>query len=87
MKSNGWDITWGDQVDPRVVRLTGGGQITDVAVAYYVAKYATKSTKPVDVPPGRITAESFQQCRLVQGHRVLVSFRETTGVVSLTITR
>src|SRR5438477_285790 len=25
MKPTGWDITWGDQVDPRVVRLTGGG--------------------------------------------------------------
>jgi hypothetical protein len=76
MKPNGWDITWGDQVDPRVVRLTGGGQFTDVAVASYLAKYATKSTESVGVPLGRITAENFQQCRLVQGHRVLVSFRE-----------
>jgi len=58
MKPNGWDITWGDQVDPRVVRLTGGGQISDVAVASYLAKYATKSTEPVGVPPGRITAEN-----------------------------
>jgi len=33
MKPTGWDITWGGQVDPRVVRLTGGGQISDVAVA------------------------------------------------------
>jgi hypothetical protein len=47
MRPNGWDITWGDQVDPRVVRLTGAGQISDVAVASYVAKYATKSTEPV----------------------------------------
>jgi hypothetical protein len=58
MKPNGWDITWGDQVDPRVVRLTDGGQISDVAVASYLAKYATKSTEPVGVPPGRITAEN-----------------------------
>ena len=59
MKPNGWDITWGDQVDTRdVVRLTGGGQISDVAVASYLAKYATKSTEPVGVPPGRITAEN-----------------------------
>src|SRR5215467_3972175 len=57
MKPKGWDITWGDQVDPRVVRLTGDGQITDVAVAAYLAKYATKSTEPVGVPPGRITAK------------------------------
>jgi hypothetical protein len=58
MKPNGWDITWGDQVDPRVVRLTGTGQISDVAVASYLAKYATKSTEPVGVPPGRITADN-----------------------------
>jgi hypothetical protein len=60
MRPNGWDITWGDQVDPRVVRLTGAGQISDVAVASYLAKYATKSTEPVGVPPGRITAENAQ---------------------------
>jgi replication initiator protein RepSA len=58
MKPTGWDISWGDQVDPRVVRLTGGGQISDVAVASYLAKYATKSTEPVGVPPGRITADN-----------------------------
>src|SRR5215469_8344161 len=43
VKPKGWDITWGTQVDPRVVRLTGDGEITDVAVASYLAKYATKS--------------------------------------------
>jgi RNA polymerase subunit RPABC4/transcription elongation factor Spt4 len=58
MKPTGWDITWGDQVDPRVVKLTGGGQISDAAVASYLAKYATKSTEPVGVPPGRITADN-----------------------------
>ncbi len=54
----GWDITWGAQIDPRVVRLTGDGEITDVAVASYLAKYATKSTELVGVPPGRITAQT-----------------------------
>jgi hypothetical protein len=57
-KPRGWDITWGTQVDPRVVRLTDDGQITDVAVASYLAKYATKSTEPVGVPPGRINADN-----------------------------
>jgi hypothetical protein len=52
---NGWDITWGTQVDPRVVRLTDDGQLTDVAVASYLAKYATKSTEPVGVLPSKIT--------------------------------
>ncbi len=58
VQPKGWDITWGTQIDPRVVRLTGDGQITDVAVASYLAKYATKSTEPVGVPPGRITAQT-----------------------------
>ena len=31
---------------------------SDVAVASYLAKYATKSTEPVGVPPGRITADN-----------------------------
>jgi hypothetical protein len=57
-KPKGWDITWGAQVDPRVVKLTDDGEITDVAVASYLAKYATKSTEPVGVPPGRITAQN-----------------------------
>src|SRR5262249_25562793 len=57
-RPKGWDITWGAQVDPRVVRLTGDGEITDVAVASYLAKYATKSTEPVGVPPGRVTKDN-----------------------------
>jgi hypothetical protein len=57
-KPRGWDISWGAQVDPRVVRLTDDGEITDVAVASYLAKYATKSTEPVGVPPGKITASN-----------------------------
>jgi hypothetical protein len=57
-KPTGWDITWGAQVDPRVVRLTDDGEITDVAVASYLAKYATKSTEPAGILPGRITADT-----------------------------
>ena len=62
-KPNGWDITWGAQVDPRVVRLTDDGEITDVAVASYLAKYATKSTEPAGIPPGRITADNAKHLR------------------------
>jgi hypothetical protein len=57
-KPRGWDITWGTQIDPRTVRLTGGGEVTDTKVAAYLAKYATKSTEPIGVPPGRITAKN-----------------------------
>ena len=54
-KPKGWDITWGAQVDPRVVKLIEDGEVTDVAVASYLAKYATKSTEPAGVLPGRST--------------------------------
>jgi hypothetical protein len=56
-KPRGWDITWGTQIDPRIIRLTGGG-VRDTKVAAYLAKYATKSTEPVGVLPGRITANN-----------------------------
>ena len=68
-KPKGWDITWGAQVDPRVVRLTDDGQITDVAVASYLAKYATKSTEPVGVPPGRITADNARAYATPRTHQ------------------
>src|SRR6516162_5566330 len=59
-RPKGWDITWGTQVDPRVVRLTDDGEITDVAVASYLAKYATKSTEAVGQLAVRITAENLR---------------------------
>jgi len=58
IKPMGWDIAWGAQVDPRVVRLTEDGEVTDVAVASYLAKYATKSTEPAGLLPGRITKDN-----------------------------
>jgi hypothetical protein len=73
LKPKGWDIFWGAQVDPRVVRLTDDGEITDVAVASYLAKYATKSTVPVGVPPGRITvgnARAYANPRTHQGRLI-----------------
>jgi hypothetical protein len=57
-KAKGWDIAWGAQLDPRIVRLTEDGEVTDVAVASYLAKYATKSTEPAGVRPGRITKDT-----------------------------
>jgi hypothetical protein len=56
----GWNITWGSQVDPRVVQLTDNGEITDVAVASYLAKYATKSTEAVGPLAVRITAGNLR---------------------------
>jgi hypothetical protein len=60
VKPKGWDIVWGTQVDPRIVRLTDDGQITDVAVASYLAKYATKSTEAVGQLAVRITPENLR---------------------------
>jgi hypothetical protein len=59
-RPKGWDITWGTQVDPRIVRLIGDGEITDVAVASYLAKYATKSTEAVGPLAVRITAGNLR---------------------------
>lgn len=50
------DLSWGAQVDARVVgRDRGGdaGELTDRAVAAYIAKYATKATE--DVMPSSVT--------------------------------
>jgi len=43
----GWDVTWGAQIEPKVVRLTGAGEITDVQVASYLAKYATREQRRI----------------------------------------
>jgi hypothetical protein len=51
----GWDITWGSQLDTRVVKMTAAGELTDTAVASYLAKYATKTTEAVGTLPVRIS--------------------------------
>ena len=56
----GWDITWGTQTDTRVISLAGTGQLTDVAVASYLAKYSTKSTEAVGTLAIRITAGNIR---------------------------
>ena len=54
-KPKGWDICWGPQLDIRTVRTPGAREITDAAVACYLAKYATKSTEAVGSVAVRIT--------------------------------
>ena len=57
-RRQGWDIRWGAQLDTRVIRLpAAGGQAANVAVASYLAKYATKSTEAVGTI-ARITADN-----------------------------
>jgi hypothetical protein len=77
-RPKGWDIAWGVQVDPRVVKLTDDGEVTDVAVASYLAKYATKSTESAGVLPGRITKDNaavYADQRTHQGRMIAACLR------------
>jgi hypothetical protein len=60
-KPQGWDIRWGTQLDTRTIHLpaTGDGQAANIAVASYLAKYATKSTEAVGTVACRITAANL----------------------------
>ena len=55
----GWTITWGTEIDIRVITLHGTGTVTDLAVASYLAKYSTKGTEPTGHASARITAETI----------------------------
>jgi hypothetical protein len=68
-RPQGWDITWGTQLDPRIVQLTDDSEITDVAVASYLAKYSTKSTEPVGALVERITAYNVHVYATSGGHQ------------------
>jgi hypothetical protein len=58
-KPHGWDIRWGAQLDIRTVRMPASGQEVNIAVASYLAKYATKSTEAVGTVACRITADNL----------------------------
>jgi len=60
VKPKGWDITWGTQVDPRIGRLAGDGELSDTKVAGYLAKYATKSTEAVGPLVIRVTSANVR---------------------------
>jgi hypothetical protein len=53
----GWTLTWGPQLDIRPVSFTG--ELTDTAVAGYLAKYATKATEATGHASRRITTETI----------------------------
>jgi hypothetical protein len=42
-------LTWGRQIDVRAIGGEGSGDVSDAAVARYIAKYATKSTETAGV--------------------------------------
>ena len=55
----GWTVTWGTQLDIRIITLTGTGAVTDLAVAAYLAKYSTKGTEVTGHASARITPETL----------------------------
>jgi hypothetical protein len=57
--TDGWRIGWGEQVDVRPISLTGRGEVTDLMVAGYLAKYATKSTEVTGHRSSRLNGESI----------------------------
>lgn len=57
-KPSGWELTWGPQLDARVIRLPNAATDRNIAVASYLAKYATKSTEAVGTVSSRITADN-----------------------------
>jgi hypothetical protein len=63
---DGWPITWGHQLDIRPVSFTG--ELTDTAVAGYLAKYATKSTEATGHLSARITTENIDYYRSLTTH-------------------
>ena len=58
-RPGGWTITWGTEIDIRVITLAGTGNITDLAVASYLAKYSTKGTEVTGHASARITPDNL----------------------------
>jgi hypothetical protein len=55
----GWTIAWGKELDVRVVTDASPGTVTGLAVASYLAKYATKGTEPAGHASARITPDTI----------------------------
>jgi hypothetical protein len=55
----GWLIAWGDQLDVRPVADRGTTAVTGLAVASYLAKYATKGTEDTGHVSARITPDTL----------------------------
>jgi hypothetical protein len=54
---DGWQVCWGAQLDIRPVTFTG--ELTDTAVAGYLAKYSTKATEATGHTSRRITTDTI----------------------------
>jgi hypothetical protein len=58
-RPGGWAIAWGTEIDIRAITLTGTGDVTDLAVASYLAKYSTKGTEITGHASARITLDNL----------------------------
>jgi hypothetical protein len=74
----GWDIAWGRQFDARIIELASLASDRNIAVAGYLAKYATKSTEPVGTVSARITTANvahYGNPRSHKGRLILAAWR------------
>jgi hypothetical protein len=55
----GWTVGWGAELDVRTVAVRGDGTVTDLAVASYLAKYATKGTETAGHASARLTSDTI----------------------------
>jgi hypothetical protein len=69
-KPEGWRIAWGGQVLTKHVNMGGEQDLTDAAVAGYLAKYATKSTEATGHTSTRITPDNVGQYADPEGDHV-----------------
>jgi hypothetical protein len=56
----GWLIAWGRELDVRTVADRGQDSVTGLAVAGYLAKYATKGTEVTGHASARLTRDTLQ---------------------------
>jgi hypothetical protein len=53
----GWHIAWGEQTDTRII--AAHSDVTDLAVAAYLAKYSTKGTEATGYSAARLTPDTI----------------------------
>ena len=58
-RPDGWRLTWGEQIDVRVISMRGTSTVTDLMVASYLAKYATKGTEVTGHASARLTPDTI----------------------------
>ena len=85
-RPGGWRITWGTEIDIRVITMTGTATITDLAVASYLAKYSTKGTEVTGHASARITADTIDHVRQPGRHPHRTAHRGLLGHSALTRT-